>query len=273
MLNVMMKSAAVEKLQALLKSRYGKVMKINWMKQVSSLDFIDGDHEIKNSDLHIPIQVHQHYFATAVVEKVNGMSKEDHMMISQLVKMVMEPEFYKWYLNQVTHNTQARIDQDNVVSIYNPESTMEADEDDEDNCQSSRLIFLQAENPNLIPRLANEVHEISNRWAFLRFKDIQGQVQSADDLKALGSLTLMVEDVLELSPEQQELVYQFLNSSNSEEHPLMVIGSGSKVENLESDDMIHQGLAQMLKTHRLEIDRLPRNTELLHEALEIMLES
>lgn len=272
MLNAIMKAASVERLQGLLKSRYGKVMKINWMKQVSSLDFIDGDHEVKNSDLHIPIQVHQHYFATAIVEKVQGLNQEDHMMISQLVKMVLEPEFYSWYLSQVSHNSQSSINQDNVVSIYNPQTEMESD-DEEQETNSTSIMCLQAQNPNLIPRMANEVHEISGRWAFLRFKDIQGQVQSADDLKQLGSLTLMVDDVLELSPTQQELIFQFLNSSNSADHPLMVIGSSSTVEHLETEDMIHKGLAQMMKSHRLEVDRLPRNTELLHEALEIMLES
>ncbi len=251
-------------------------MKINWMKQVSSLDFIDGDHEVKATDLHIPIQVHQHYFATVVVESVLGLSKEDHMMISQLVKMVLEPEFYSWYLGQVSHNSQMNVNQDNVVSIYNPNTTLSAHEDSEEDDtegNSTSVIFLQAENPNMIPRLANEVHEISDRWAFLRFKDIQGQIKSVEDLKALGSLTLLIEDILELSPEQQELIHQFLKSAKSSQDPLLVIGSGSKIENLEADQMIHEGLAPLLKMHRLEIDRLPRDTGLLHEALEIMLES
>lgn len=135
------------------------------------------------------------------------------------------------------------------------------------------MIFFQAHDPHLIPRLANEVHEISQRWACLKFRDVQSQIRSAEDIKSLGSLTLIIDDVLELSPQLQTLIYEYLITAQSTQDPLLIMASASEIEHLESQNMIHQGLAQILKFHRLEVDRLPRDSKLLHDALEIMLES
>lgn len=281
MLQVILKSESVVRLKDLLRSRYGKTLRIDWIKSTSSLDLIEGSHRVKDQELRIPIQVQEHYFALAVVEDIGQLSIEDHLLIVELVKLVLEPEFYNWYLGQISHNASSKLQADNVVSIFRPHELYDPQEPfDIDSyfqptpsLESANVIFFQAQDPHLIPRLANEVHEISQRWAFLKFKDIQAQVQFPEDIKSLGSLTLVIDDVLELSPQQQETIYQYLISAQATMEPLLIIGSASKIESLEDQNLIHPGLAQVLKLQRLEVDRLPRDSKLLHDALEIMLES
>jgi hypothetical protein len=116
------------------------------------------------------------------------------------------------------------------------------------------------------------IHEISERWAFLNYSDIQDHLQTVQDLKSLGTLTLVIDDVLRLSPARQQVLFDYLNVSTPAEEPLVVVGCTSSIEQLERQQIIHPGLARILKAHRLEVERLPRDPKLLQESLEIMLE-
>lgn len=82
MLQVILKSESVVRLKDLLRSRYHKDLKIDWIKSISTLDMGDGCHQIENGTLHIPIQVHQHFFAMAVIENIHNLSNEDHLLIT-----------------------------------------------------------------------------------------------------------------------------------------------------------------------------------------------
>lgn len=282
MLKHVVESAAVEKLKGIIKDRYGKVLSIQSMLEASDISSGDDSYFVKKNSLHIPIQVHDHYFATAVVADAGTLKTEDQLAISYMVKMVLEPEFYNWYLHQNSHNTQNFKAADNVVSIFTPHDLTQfmdedlSSEDDEelpweDSGLHEHLICLEAKNPNLIPRFAYEIHEVSQRWAFLKYNDIQNQVSSIDDLLALGNLTLLIEDVLQISPEHREIIAKYINHESKSERPLLIIGSASQIESLAEQGILESSFAQILVDHRLEAERLPRDSKLLQETLEIML--
>ena len=115
---------------------------------------------------------------------------------------------------------------------------------------------------------------MAGRWAFLSFKDVVNEVNSVADLTALGSLTLMIEDILEVKPAKQELLFQYFDQvrSSNEGTPMFIIGSSSPLEDLKDEGMVHPGLVAFLKQQRLEVDRLPRDSQRLQETLEIMLQ-
>lgn len=278
MLKNIVESATVEKLKGIISHRYGKGLSIQCMQEASDIDMGEESVFMKGHSLHIPIQVNEKYFATAVIKEASSLSQSDQMAVAYMVRMVLEPEFYNWYLAQAANNSQNIEQEENVVSIFTPHDLtdylepMEKDEDIlEESLEPETVICLEAKNPNLIPRLAFEIHEVSQRWAFLKYTDIQEQVRTVQDLISLGSLTLLVEDILTLNPEHQQIIEQFLENKEKSEKPLIVIGTSSHIESLEDQGMISGSFAEILKTHRLEADRLPRDNKLLQETLEFVL--
>lgn len=277
MLKNVVESVAVEKLKRVIVDRYGKALSIQFMQDASDLHVSDESIYLRGRDLHIPIQVHDHHFATAVITDAVHLSPEDKLTVSYMIRMVLEPEFYNWFLTQTANNARNPIQSDNVISLFkSDESSMSLSFEDlqENDCGQTvdeAVICLEATNPHLIPRLAYEIHELSQRWAFLKYSDIQEQVRSTEDLLSLGQLTLLIEDILTLSPAQQQIVEQYLGHESKAERPLLIIGTSSHIESLEDQGMISATLAEKLKSQRLEADRLPRDQKLLQETLEIML--
>jgi hypothetical protein len=264
-------SAAMGKLKGILQERYGMGLRIKFMQEVSSLNFEDDTFLRTGGDLQIPIQVEDKLLATAVLEKGGELQLVEQETVSQLVRLFLEPELFNWYVQQMSHNMQSRASVvDNIVSLHE----MQYNEDEEyvDAEFSANVIFLEAQNPNLIPRLTHNIHEVSQHWALLKFSDIQDQVHTVADIRSLGDLTLVIDDILQVSPKHQQIMHDHLSTSGMTDEPLWVVGSASKLEDLQAQNMIHSGLAQILKDHRLHVERLPKDPKLLQESLEIMLE-
>jgi hypothetical protein len=264
------------KLKGILHERYGMGLQVRFLQEVSALSFEDDGILRAGGDLHVPIQVDDKLLATAVLEKGGELQVVEQETASQLIRLFLEPELFNWYVHQMTHNLKIAATQEEVPSIYEstdlggfldsenePGSTMMA---------STNVICLESPNPHLIPRMSLSIHEISERWAFLNYSDIQDHLQTVQDLKSLGTLTLVIDDVLRLSPARQQVLFDYLNVSTPAEEPLVVVGCTSSIEQLERQQIIHPGLARILKAHRLEVERLPRDPKLLQESLEIMLE-
>jgi hypothetical protein len=269
MKNTVMNSQSIKRLTKLINDRFGKQLKIQWMREVSSLEIQEGragSVHFRRDALSIPISFDNKYFATALVEDARSLIHEDLLILTELVKMVLEPEFYNFYLSQTFNNSLNASNE--VPSIV----VIRREDDSQDETTGTTLVCLQAVNPALINRIANEVHEITARWASLRFSDIGENIYSESDLIALGNITLIVDDILQLHPQHQEIIYRYLLTHEAGPGPLFVIGTASTIESLESQDMIHVGLGQLLKEQRLDVERLPRDSARLHETLEIMLQ-
>ncbi len=262
-------SAAMGKLKDILGQRYGMGLQMRFMQAVSQ-EF-GGDTFLQTQgDLHIPIRVEDKLLATAVLLRGGELQVVEQETASQLIRLFLEPELFNFYVRQMSHNMVTEKSAD-IVSIYEP-MDMDIEDEVENFDISTNVICLQAENPNMIPRMSHNIHDVSDRWACLRFADIQSQVNCFGDIKSLGSLTLVIDDILQIKPEHQEILHSYLLNSTPSEDPLLVIGCTTPIEDLEKREMIHQGLASILKEHRLEVDRLPRDPQLLQESLEIMLE-
>jgi len=284
MIQEMMKLASIVRLKGILKSRYGKGMEITTM--VDSTEIPRGEtYLLRGSSLLIPVMVNDQYLATAIIPHAEDISETDRQAISYLVKMVLEPEFYSWYLDQMTHNSlHSHLSTEDIVSIHLPfdlrdsvfqEPTSDLSFNEHSSVSmiddGTNVLFLEAHSPMQIQKVAVDIHEVSERWAYLRFQDVKDQIQSAQDLTGLGSLTLFIEDILTVSDFHREMIADYLKVTHSKDEPLLLIGSATTLQDLQAHDMLHPDLAQILETHRLEIDRLPRTRDLFREAIEMVL--
>jgi len=272
MVRDILKSAAMGKLKDILQERYGMGLQVKFMQEVSSLSFTEDGFLQACGDLHIPIQVDDKLLATAVLEKGGELQVVEQETVSQLVRLFLEPELFNWYVQQMSHNMKS-VSSDaspNIVSLHEAFDVEESEYTDSE--FSANVVFLEAQNPQLIPRLSHNIHEVSQHWAFLQFSDIQNEIQSVADIKTLGALTLVIDDILQVSPAHQQILNDYLSTSSVTDEPLWIIGCASRLEDLEEQNMLHPGLATILKAHRLEVERLPKDPKLLQESLEIILE-
>lgn len=266
MVNEILDSTAVGKLKGILKDRYGKSLRLSFIQDVSCYE-VNGDSVLlAEGHLHIPIQVNGKFLATAVVENGSSLNHGDQQVVSQLVRLFIEPEIFNWYVEQMTHNMNIE-ETENVITLRRDES-----QDRQTTASTTNVLCLQAKNPHLISRMAQNVHEVSERWAYLKFSDIESGIQTVADLKSLGSLTVFIPDILELSPDRQALLLSYLSNSTPADEPLILIGTTTAIEELEAKEMIARGFGQILRVHRVEVERMPRDPKQLQETLEIMLE-
>lgn len=259
MIEQIMGSQSVSRLKSLIESRYGKKMAVQTMADITSITRNDMTYYQVGTDLKIPITNETRYLATAVIEDGSTMKADDKMSVGHLVKMVLEPLFYDFYLERQRENSTML----NEWAL----PTMEAI-----NETTGQLIALQATNPNLIPKIGMELHDLKQKWAFLRFSDIAQNVENTADLIGLGDITLLIEDILLLTPAQRQLIIQYSQSVHVGAQPLILIGVTSKISELAKNELIDKQMSALLQANCLDLDRLPTEREKLTASLELFLE-
>lgn len=276
MLAEVLNSSSVQRLMGIIRSRYGKGLKVVSLVDTRNIDAMTSHSpSLIEGDLRIPIIVNQQYFATAVVPEAEALSKEEQTALGVLVRMVLEPACYSLFLNWKMQNVEwdHNTERDNVIPI-NQFSFIEEVESEQAPIKilETGLVFLESLSPFTINKIAFEIHDMSQRWAYLPFKQIQNNIKNAADIKELGLITLYIEDVLQLTLADQKVISDFSKSVNLSQEPLVIIGSTTKIESLESHQMVGRDLLPLLAANRIEIDRLPKDWGLLRQSLELFLE-
>jgi hypothetical protein len=265
---------SVLRLQQLIKSRYGKGVKVLPMMQVSSDHLLNSF--FNGSDLHIPIFVNQNYLGTAVVSDATDLSIDEKESMVETIRMVLEPSLYtKWLRRREENLTQVSkadfMPADNLV-LFNDLERKYLDEDhQEENLNVrliSNLIHLHGKNDFLNKRVAYQIHELSNRWAFLPLQDLE--VRTVADLVNLGAVTLFVDTVEMLSQTKQKLILDYLASPRSSEEPLIVTSSALPLSELKASQKVDAKLLEEMTYTCFEVDRSPLSGDKLKDVLEMM---
>lgn len=271
MLEEVLNSNSILRLKGLLNNRYGMGLKINMLMDATSLNIRSQSPSLYEGDLRIPIIARDKYMATAIVPGANSLTATDHTAIAEMVRLVLEPALYSWHLKQTEFNSQLNKTEETLSNIGVPDQILEEE-------VSSRLLFstslflLESSNPHLIPRAAVQIHEIGERWAYLKYSDIRSQITCGKDLQELGSMTILVEDILQLSPAEQALLADFAQQADTQTEPLILVGSTTRIDDLAERDMVDLRLLEHLQLHRLDLDRMPKNFGLMRDTLELILD-
>jgi len=274
MLTEILNSSSVQQLKGMLDSRYGKGLKVNFMMDVTSIAVTAQSPSWVGGDLRILITSPDgEFLAEAFLMGGAELSIEDQDSAESLIKLVLESAILNWKRRNRTPAV-AQLKTDNVVSININQSLDQSLEQESLQTQftSTGVIFLQSRNPALFPKVISEIHELTQRWACLRYVDIRTQVQTVDDLRELGAVTLVIGEILNLSPSEQDLLARYIQSSNSETEPLLVMTSSTTLTELMALSLISEKTAETLKKCMIDVERLPTSTALLKESLELYLE-
>ncbi|WP_373998519.1 hypothetical protein [Bdellovibrio bacteriovorus] len=279
MQNSTLDSSFVNRLKQILASRYGKGLQVRQLMDLAELSAEDVF--TRGRDLHIPIRVNGSILGTAVVPSADDLNAEKRQGVAQLVRMVLEPAMYKWYLDQKESNllelSKANLTLDNVA-LFGEDPLPSIDEilsDTELDLNEglateliSQLIHLEGRSENTNKKVALQLHEITGRWAFVPFNDIKGQLHSAQDIAKMGAMTIFVENVEKLNAAEQELLMDYIAEERSSEEPLIITSSSVTLDELTRSDLASD-LVDELSVNCFEVDRAPLTTQGLKEVLEL----
>lgn len=280
MQNSTLDSSFVNRLKQILASRYGKGLQIRQLMDLSELT--SEEVVTRGRDLHIPIRVNGSILGTAVVPSADDLDSEKKQGVAQLVRMVLEPAMYRWYLDQKEANlmelSKANLSLDNV-HLFGEEAMPSIDEILEEHAELlaespaseliSHLIHLEGRSANNNKKIALQLHEMTSRWAFVPFDDIKGQLHSSDDIARLGAMSIFVENIETLKGPEQELLLEYIEEEHTSEEPLIITSSLQSIDQLTKDGFLASNLVDELSVNCFEVDRAPLTSQGLKEVLEL----
>lgn len=279
MLNKSLDNTSVIKLKQLIASRFGKGLEIRQLMDMSGSEI--SIVTMKGSDLHIPIHAEGHFLGTAVVPAALDLNEEKKSDLAQMVRLVLEPTMYNWYLERKETNLQqladAQFPTDNL-KLFGEEippinETLEQnDADSSGGLQRSQLIsnliHLEGKNPLMVKKIALQLHEMTHRWAFVPFADVKDQLQTALDISKMGAMTIFVDEVQALSSQEQDLLLEYLAAPRCDEEPLVITASSLTMGELKNSDL-HPHLLDEVEINSFEVERAPLGYQNLKEVLEL----
>ena len=277
MLNTTLDSSFIDKLKQILASRYGKGLQIRQLMDISEMD-MNQDVIARGKDLHIPLNVNGSFLGTAVIPSADDLDQEKREGVAQLVRMVLEPAMYRWYLQQKENNL-AEISKitPNVenLQLFGEEMPAIDEENLEGKLETSTgslltsLIHLEGRNDVMNKKVALQLHEMTSRWAFVPFNDIKGQLHSSADIAKLGEMTIFIEKLEDLNPAEQELLVEYLSEEHVEDEPLIITSSKLSFDQLAGVSTLHAHLLDDVSVNTFEVDKAPMTTQGLRDVLEL----
>jgi hypothetical protein len=118
---------------------------------------------------------------------------------------------------------------------------------------ASTPLLIQTKAGFPLHRIAVEIHHLSRRWAFVSSHDLPQDVfSSREGLEQLGSITLFIPDIAQLSTEQQLRVAEYLSVAPTIEMPHLIFGSLSPTDELIASGRLLPHLAALLCCSHLE---------------------
>ena len=264
------------RLQQLVKSRYGKGVKVISVMEISE-KHLTMDSFVSGDNLHVPIIVNQNYLGTAVIDEAYSLSKEEKSSLVETVKLVLEPSLYGRWLKRREENLSevSQLDfapADNLVLFNDLEKKYLDVSHQSENIDIkliSNLIHLHGSNEFFIKRVAYQIHEMSHRWAFLPLQDLS-EIKTIDDLLNLGAVTLFVNNIENLDAEKQVLILKYLESPRSSAEPLFITASPLPLADLKANEGLNPALLKEVTFTCFEVDRAPLSLMELKDILEMM---
>lgn len=288
-------NVAIEKLQRLIKSRYGKELKLRQLSDARTQNSTKDFHLI-GEDLHVNLKQDNHFLGTVIVPNASDLKSEAHQQMCQMIRMVMEPTLYSWFLERKENNLK-QINNFNFskqnLSLFEEliEDEIEADaafEMNEENDEyeldenlsleefenkkgglQSKIIHLNGKNDSINRKVALQIHDMAHRWAFVPLQDMANSIENVQDLQKLGALTLYVDKIENLSPQLQSILVEYLELVQNEEEPLLISTSVLSNQEIKNSTALVAKLKDHMLINTFEVDQAPLNYSHLKDVLEM----
>lgn len=247
----------VEKLNDMIKDRYGKGFSVRQLAGVSSEPMTDIS--LRGNDLYIPISVKDVFLGYGLVHEARDLSSDQHTHLSRLVRMILEPALYSQHIERTLHNLEIAKNE----NTHNDFGTQDIEES-----AGPKSIFIFGQHASRVQKIGMEIHEISQNWSYLPFKDIEARMLQVSDFEALENTTLVVDLEKSVDKAQQSLIIDYIEKGKKGAM-LMFVSSKPSYQLLEAELIVAQ-LHELLQKCEFSVDRLPVEKETLKEVLEMI---
>ncbi|MBX3033765.1 MAG: hypothetical protein KF865_07535 [Bdellovibrionaceae bacterium] len=268
---------SVEKLRQILASRFQKSFELRQLIGLNATIPGERGFSLKGSDLYIPLNVKDAFLGTAVISGGASLDGEQHLQIAQIVRMVLEPTLYREYLERREGNLRILAESPELttdnLSVFNEPALPGLDEAGGELKKPkliSNLLHLQAHDPQRLKKAALLLHEMTGRWAFVPYADLNHGLHSLEDILRLGALTIHIDGIENLPVYMQEVILEYVSSPRSQEDPLFVTSSPRTLDDLAEAPELLPAFRDEITTNALELDRSPLTEHGLREVLALM---
>ncbi|PWU19164.1 MAG: hypothetical protein C5B49_06170 [Bdellovibrio sp.] len=290
MLTDLLRTPSIQRLSEILRVRYGKDLEVRHIVDASLDNWERPEPMISNGDLMIPIRTNSIFLGVARITSASGLSKESIAEISDLVNMVLEPVLYDRYLAAQISNLALSAELNYGLAskgsqglgpelaggpvqdgdVRGGETPDGSTANEEGMVQPPSTVLLFSSSSHRLDRMSLMLHEQTDHWAFLRYSDMNFSFGSVHDLRALGRLTLFVEDLLQISPDDWVILKDFLLGIGNSAQPMIILGSFQTPQELRASGKIDPEILDLVAPFTVDIDRWPVQSKMQAEAFRML---
>ncbi len=273
MMQELLNGGVWNKTSQLIQDKYGKKIEFRFLSVIESEQpfYSTGD------DLVVPLKSRQKYLGDVVIQRGAMMTVDEKMELTDLIQFLIEPQAYNLHLksveNSLAHKPQLEhVVDTNVISIFGKfdsgENTLDFNEDTETRKTISNILHLKSKNALLRHKVASQIHDISKSPFFIRMQDISKSIHSVADLKNLAGSTIFIENILQLTSSEIEIVADFAKDNQGIELQFLI---GSDLTDKEIASLpCHEQLKNDMLGFLFDIDRVPSSQQTQAEVLELL---
>jgi hypothetical protein len=187
-----------------------------------------------------PVNVQGSFAGLAVVRGLQGARSAQLMQLAELLTHVLESSMTRSERGDDLRVIEERIrvlESENgtdkkVVQLRRARLQEELTVDDIpetaepiDSPVTSTPLLIETKPGFPLQRIALEIHQMSQRWAFLSLESLSPTIfESREELKELGGITIFIEDLTKLSSTQQLRLAEYLSTKPGKDLPQVVAG-------------------------------------------------
>lgn len=267
-------TTSVQRLKGLLSSRYGTGFKVDYMMDATAI--VETSHGPSDEEGHlcIPIFSGGDFLAQVKILESNRIPEGERNEVVQMVQMVLEPALKVWLLERSLAEPFVNFPGSNVIPFHSFQSKQEGSAAELDPAKNliSKTFIVETSEELLFDKITNEIHHVSERWAKFPFSMIKTEVQNAQDIAAMGPITLVIENVWSLSYKDQKLLMEYLCLEVSGFQPLLIFGTSTKAGKIAASEAFLPEFKKYLRNVLIESHRLPVETNKFKESVQLILE-
>lgn len=116
--------------------------------------------------------------------------------------------------------------------------------------------LIESRDPEDLHKMAMELHAHSGRYAFIRHRDLDRHSRlQVSKLMEVGAINLFIPNVLDLSAPEQEVLLKLTASQNTEDRPLLMVGTCLPYADLRSEPGVQLELLSHLARAYIKLTR------------------
>jgi hypothetical protein len=262
----------ISKLTQIVWSKFGVELNVFALSNLTEIERLIQIQE--NQDLYIPLKLGDTYLGTAVALKGNNLESKHKDLLSDTVRLILEPLFY----NQAQSVISAPIenidltayDNSNIIPLFNnaqlgntfsPNSTIE-DAFDLPN-EIPKFIIFRSSSPTRARKAVVIAHELLKNWSLINWNDIKNTIHDANDFATIEGATVFIDvDNDNLSPAEKKILQQ-------NRHCTIVFYT--KENHFDKFDLSFEPSEEKLSILSLDLDKILMNTQSEFETLSMFL--